>query len=55
MAETLWLTQMFPCARGHNICLRETNALLKFKISSSYNAGYYPIVSFNCHILKDRT
>ena len=55
MAETLWLTQMFPCGSGHKICFRDTNALFKFKISSCYNAGDYPIVNNNCRILKDRT
>ena len=32
MAETLWLTQMFPCVGGHKICFRDENALFKFKI-----------------------
>ena len=55
MAETLWLTQMFPCGSGHKMCFRDTNALFKFNISSCYNAGDYPVVNNNCDILKDRT
>ena len=55
MAETLWLTQMFPCGSGHKICFRDENALLKFKISSCYNAGDHAIVCTNCGILKDWT
>ena len=43
MAETLWLTQMFPCGGGHKICFRDENALFKFKISSFYNAGDYQL------------
>ena len=55
MAETLWLTQMFPCGSGHKICFRDTNALFKFNISSCYNAGDYPVVNNNCQDIFSRT